>query len=69
MTLKLLSYYRLKTRCVCETQMTPILTNSKYGKGHKDKYLDTSTKKRHKNDQVQYESSNIYHFVMNNVYV
>ena len=33
-----------KTRCVCETQMPPIMSNSKYGKGHKDKYLDTSTK-------------------------
>ena len=32
--------------------------------GHKDKYLDTSTKNAH----VQYESFNIYYFVMNNVF-
>ena len=30
------------TRCVCETQMPPIMANSKDGHGHKDKYLDTS---------------------------
>ena len=30
------------TRCVCETQMPPIMANSKDGQGHKDKYLDTS---------------------------
>ena len=33
-----------KTRCVCETQMPQIMTNSKDGQGHKDKYLDTSRK-------------------------
>ena len=33
-----------KTRCVCETQMPPIMANSKDGQGHKDKYLDTSRK-------------------------
>ena len=32
------------TRCVCETQMSPIMTNSKDGLGHKDKYIDTSRK-------------------------
>ena len=31
-----------KTRCVCETQMLPIMANSKDGQGHKDKYLATS---------------------------
>ena len=25
-----------ETRCVCETQMPPIMANSKDGKGHKD---------------------------------
>ena len=30
------------TRCVCKTQMPPIMGNSKDGKGHKDKNLDTS---------------------------
>ena len=33
-----------ETRCVYETQMPPIMANSKYGQCHKDKYLDTSTK-------------------------
>ena len=36
--------------------MPPIMANSKDGQGHKEKYLDTSTKNAH----VQYESSNIY---------
>ena len=31
----------MKTKCVCETQMPPKMANSKYGQGHKDKYLDT----------------------------
>ena len=29
-------------RCVCETQMPPIMANFKEGQGHQDKYLDTS---------------------------
>ena len=29
--------YEISTRCVCETQMPPIMANSKYGLGHKDK--------------------------------
>ena len=29
-------------RRVCETQMPPIMANSKEGQGHKDKYFDTS---------------------------
>ena len=33
-----------QTRCVCETQMPPIMANSEDGQGHKDKYLDTSRK-------------------------
>ena len=33
-----------KTRCVWETQIPPIMANSKDGQGHKDKYLDTSRK-------------------------
>ena len=33
-----------KARWVCETQMPPIMANSKDGQGHKDKYLDTSKK-------------------------
>ena len=41
---------------LCETQMPPIMANSKDGQGHKKKYLDTSRKNAH----VQYESSNIY---------
>ena len=40
--ISLLSYE--KTRCVRETQMPPIMANSKDGQGHKDKYLDTSRK-------------------------
>ena len=32
------------TRCVCETQMPPIMANSKDVQSHKDKYLDTSRK-------------------------
>ena len=35
---------REKTRCVCATQMPPIMANSKYGQGQKDKYLDTNPK-------------------------
>ena len=35
---------KVETRCVCETQMPPIMANSKDGQGHKDKYLDTSRK-------------------------
>ena len=33
-----------KTRCVCETQMPPIMAKTKDGQGHKDKYLDFSRK-------------------------
>ena len=32
------------TRCVCETQMPPIMANSNEGQDHKDKYFDTSRK-------------------------
>ena len=32
------------TRCVCETQMPPIMVNSKDGQDHKDIYFDTSEK-------------------------
>ena len=31
-----------KTRFVCETQMPPIMANSKDGQAHNDKYLNTS---------------------------
>ena len=31
-------------RCVSETQMPPIMANSKDGQGHKDKYLVNSRK-------------------------
>ena len=33
-----------QTRCVCETQMPPIMANTKDGVDHKGKYLDTSRK-------------------------
>ena len=33
-----------RTRCVCETQMPPIMANSNEGQDHKDKYFDTSRK-------------------------
>ena len=33
-----------KTRHVCETQMSPIMTNSKDDQDQKDKYLETSRK-------------------------
>ena len=36
--------YSLKTRCVCETQMSPIMANSIDGQDHKNKYFDTSKK-------------------------
>ena len=39
-----LHYFERKTRCVCETQMPPKMTNSKDGQGHMVKYLDTSRK-------------------------
>ena len=52
------------TRCVCETQMPPIMAHTKDGDGHKDRYLDTSRKigrSCHKKlTHVQYESCNIY---------
>ena len=32
------------TRCDCETQMPPIMANSKDSQDHKDKYFDTSVK-------------------------
>ena len=32
------------TRCVCETQRSPIMANSKDGQGHKDKYIDLVTR-------------------------
>ena len=32
------------SRCVFETQMPPIMVNSKDGQGHKEKYLDISRK-------------------------
>ena len=35
-------------RRVCETQMPPIMANSKDGQGHKDKYFDTSRRLCHK---------------------
>ena len=44
-TNRIAAYHKLNTkgtRCVCETQMPPIMDNSKDGQGHKDKYLDTS---------------------------
>ena len=58
-----------RTRCVCETQMPPIMANFKDGQGHKDKYLHTSRKfLSHKNAHVQYETSKIYYLeVMTNV--
>ena len=34
----------IRTRCVCETQMPPIMANSEDGQGHKGKYLGTSRK-------------------------
>ena len=40
------------------------MANSKDGQALKDKYKDLATRNAH----VQYESSNIYYFVMNNVY-
>ena len=43
LTIKLL-LFTFETRCVCETQMPPIMVISKYGQGHKDNYLDTSRK-------------------------
>ena len=59
------------TRCVCETQMLPIMANSKDGQGHKNKYLDTCTSRKNlsqENAHVQYESFNIYYLeVMTNV--
>ena len=34
--------YSQKTRCVCETQMPPIIANSKDGQDNNDIYFDTS---------------------------
>ena len=48
--------------------MPPIMTNSKDGLGHKDKYLDTKEDLVTRNAHVQYEGSNIYYLeVMTNV--
>ena len=46
-TNRIAAYHKLNTKgtkCVCDTQMPPIMDNSKDGQGHKDKYLDTSRK-------------------------
>ena len=32
----------METKCVCETQLPPIMANSKDGQGHKVKFLNTS---------------------------
>ena len=48
--------------------MPPIMTNSKDGLGHNDKYLDTKEDLVTRNAHVQYEGSNIYYLeVMTNV--
>ena len=39
-----MSTWYSKTRCVCETQMPPIMANSKEGQDHKEIYFDTSGK-------------------------
>ena len=39
---KILEQRIADTRCVCETQMPPIMANSNNGQDHKDKYFDTS---------------------------
>ena len=54
-----------KTRCVCETQMHPIVVYSKAGKGHKDKYMDLVTRNAH----VQYESSSTHCSKANYIYI
>ena len=36
--------YSVKTKCVCETQMPPMMANSKDGLDHTDKYHETSRK-------------------------
>ena len=41
---KAMAKFKMKTRCVCETQMPPIMANSNEGQDHKDKYFDTSRK-------------------------
>ena len=45
--IKFLSSKYQVTRCVCETQMPQIMVNSKDGKVHKDRYLDTTRKMFH----------------------
>ena len=52
-------YFSLKTRCVCETQMPPIMANSKYGQGHKDNYLDTVGRSCHEKCSCAYLSHNL----------
>ena len=44
-----------ETRCVCETQMLPIID----GQNQKDRYLDILIVTS--NAHMQYESSNVYH--------
>ena len=41
---KILEQRIADTRCVCETQMPPIMANSNDVRDHKDKYFDTSRK-------------------------
>ena len=45
----------------CETQMPPMMANSKDGQGHKDEYPNTSRKILTRNAHVQHESSHTYH--------
>ena len=53
-------------KIVCETQMPPIIADSKYGQGQEEKNIYTSTIIFSQDTcHVQYERSNFYYFVMN----
>ena len=50
------------TRCVCETQMPPMMANSIDGQDHKDKYFDTVKRSCHKKWTCAKWKSNIFFF-------
>ena len=50
----------MKTRSFCETPMSLVMSNSKDGQGHSDKYLDTNKKI----SSQEMLTCDIYHFVM-----
>ena len=63
---RIFAFFMYKTRCVCETQMPPIMINSK--DVTRTNIFIPLERSCHKNSHMQYESFIIYYLeVMNNV--